>query len=305
MKRKTAFISSNGKNGKRHEKKLPPQSAWGHYNKRQSAKILRPSEPEVSFEKDPIIRVQNVTLAYDGHTVIKDLSFDIRRGDYLCIIGENGSGKSTLLSALLSLKRTSGGEILYNGLKKKEIGVLPQQNQIQSDFPALVEEVVLTGCLGRSSCGPFVTKKTRASAFAAMEKLGITSLAHRPYSELSGGQKQRVLLARAICSAEKLLILDEPVTGLDPKSTADIYSLVDHLNREQRMTVITVTHDIPAALKYATHILRLNRDSVFFGSVEDYKALGEADRYIVDKSESDESQAPFGDGGFRYIGGEG
>lgn len=305
MKRNMSFISSNGKNGKQHEKKLPPHSAWGHYNKRQSTKALRLSEPNVSLKKEPIIRVLNVTLAYDGHTVIKDLSFDLRHGDYLCIIGENGSGKSTLLSALLSLKRASGGEIVYNGLRKCEIGVLPQQNQIQSDFPALVEEVVLTGCLGRSSFGPFMTKKTRATAFAAMEKLGITSLAQRPYVELSGGQKQRVLLARAICSAEKLLILDEPVTGLDPKSTADIYSLVDHLNREQRMTVITVTHDIPAAMKYATHILRLNRDSIFFGSVEEYRALGETDQYIIDKSEVGENQTPFGDGGFRYTGGEG
>lgn len=298
-----SFISFKNKKNKLADKKLPPHSAWGHYTKKQGTRIGRSANADVDSAEAPLVTVSDVSLSYEGRNVIEGLSFDVCRGDYLCVIGENGSGKSTLMSAILGLKKVSGGKISMNGLSRGEIGVLPQQSQVQKDFPALVEEVVITGCLGRSTKGPFMTKDARKIAFASMEKLGITSIAKRPYRELSGGQQQRVMIARALCAAEKMLVLDEPVTGLDPKSTADIYSLISHLNRAEKMTIVMVTHDVASALRYSTHILRINKDSVFFGSTEEYKTLPEASAYLDREKDDSDADIPYGEGGFRYKGG--
>ena len=282
------------------EKKIPPTAAWTHYNKKQGAQdaVQKSSEPAM-----PLITLKNVTLSYENTNVIENLSLEILEGDYLCIIGENGSGKSTLMNAILGLKKQSAGKIELHHLKRQQIGVLPQQNPVSKDFPALVEEVVISGCLNRCSKGPFLSNNARKLAFENMEKVGITSLASRPYRDLSGGQQQRVALARALCAAEKMLVLDEPVSGLDAKSTADIYSLIYDLNRKDGMTVVTVTHDIPAALRYGTKVLRINKDSIFSGSVDEYKALPEVKPYL-DTLDGTDDEIPFGEGGFRYNGGE-
>ncbi len=292
------FFSFKMRGENRKERKLPPPSAWGHYRVRREKKA---AEKYKTNKRHTLISVRALSLGYGGKDVIKDLTFEVKDGDYLSIIGENGSGKSTLLSALLGLKAQSGGEIDLTDLKRSEIGVLPQQTEARSDFPVTVFEVVLTGCLDRSSKGPFITRKAREDAFASMEKLGITSLANASFGTLSGGQKQRVMLSRALCSAKRLLLLDEPVTGLDPKTMSDIYSLVSYLNREKGMTVICVTHDILSALKYSSHILRTGKEENFFGTVEEYLTLDEARRY-AEQNES-EADAPYGDGGFRYSGG--
>lgn len=213
---------------------------------------------------------QNLTVGYDGRTVLQGLNFEVNPGDYLCIVGENGSGKSTLMKTILGLQAPIGGRILTgDGLRKNEIGYLPQQTQAQKDFPASVREIVLSGCQGRCGRRPFYSKDEKQLAAEAMDKMQVTQLAGRCYRELSGGQQQRVLLARALCATRKMLLLDEPVSGLDPRVTAEMYGLIETLNREEGITVMMISHDISAALKYASHILHIG-DSVFFGTKADY-----------------------------------
>ncbi|MCH5208308.1 MAG: metal ABC transporter ATP-binding protein [Oscillospiraceae bacterium] len=224
-----------------------------------------------------LIKTENLCLSYENMTVIENLSFEINSGDYLCIIGENGSGKSTLVKALLSLKKPENGTIEFGeGLKKNEIGYLPQQTSAQKSFPASVSEVVISGCLNSRGFRPFFSSKERKTAAENIEKLGITELKNRSYRELSGGQQQRVLLARALCATKKLLLLDEPVTGLDPIITAEFYELISEINKEG-ITVIMVTHDISAALKYANRVLCMREDRHFFGSLEEFKNSDFAD----------------------------
>ena len=214
---------------------------------------------------------ENVTLGYEGKVVTENLNFTVNQGDYLCIVGENGSGKSTLIKALLQLKTPLQGIVSTgDGLNENEIGYLPQQTIVQKDFPASVKEIVLSGCLNRCGIRPFFNKEERSFATENMEKLGITNLANRCYRELSGGQQQRVLLARALCATRKMLLLDEPVAGLDPKVTQEMYDLIASLNRDDGITIIMVSHDICAAIKYATHVLHVGYKPLFFGTKEDY-----------------------------------
>ena len=213
---------------------------------------------------------EHVTMAYEGKNVIENLSFSIDKGDYLCILGENGSGKSTLVKGILGLKKPSGGKIEYgSGVKRTKIGYLPQQTPAQKDFPASVLEVVLSGCL--NSCGflPFYTKKQKIMAQKAMESLGISDLKAACYRNLSGGQQQRVLLSRALCAAEDMLLLDEPVTGLDPVAAKEMYAVIRMVNKKGT-SVIMISHDVVHAIKNATHILHLHEGGAFFGSTEAY-----------------------------------
>ena len=213
---------------------------------------------------------QNLCVGYDGRPVLQDLSFELLAGDYLCIVGENGSGKSTLMKTILGLQPPISGRILTgDGLRKNEIGYLPQQTVVQKDFPASVREIVLSGCLGRCGSRPFYNKEEKQLASDAMDKMQVTRLARRCYRELSGGQQQRVLLARALCATQKMLLLDEPVSGLDPKVTAEMYTLIEKLNREDGITVIMISHDVAAAVRYASNILHIG-DTVFFGTRADY-----------------------------------
>ena len=226
---------------------------------------------------------QNLCVGYDGKPVLQDLSFEIFAGDYLCIVGENGSGKSTLMKTILGLQSPINGRILAgDGLRKNEIGYLPQQTQIQKDFPASVREIVLSGCQGRCGIRPFYNKEEKQLAAAAMDKMQITQLARRCYRELSGGQQQRVLLARALCATRKILLLDEPVSGLDPKVTAEMYALIEKLNREDGITVIMISHDISAALKYASHILHIG-NTVFFGTKSEYLRSPQGQLFAAEK----------------------
>ncbi len=218
------------------------------------------------------IEVKDVALGYDGKNIVKNLNFKVEKGDYLCIVGENGSGKSTLIKALTGLKKPNDGFIITgDGFSLNEIGYLPQQTTVQKDFPASVREIVLSGCVARCGITPFYTKKEKALAEENMKKLDILNLANRCYRDLSGGQQQRVLLARALCATKKMLLLDEPVAGLDPLVTAEMYDLIDSLNKEDKITVIMVSHDIASAVKYASKILHLGRQPLFFGTAEDYK----------------------------------
>ena len=214
---------------------------------------------------------QNLCAGYDGRPVLQGLTFELLAGDYLCIVGENGSGKSTLMKTILGLQAPISGRILTgDGLRKNEIGYLPQQTVVQKDFPASVREIVLSGCQGRCGSRPFYNKEEKKLAVDAMEKMQITRLARRCYRELSGGQQQRVLLARALCAAGELLILDEPVTGLDPAAAQELYRTLEYLNKQEGIAIVAVTHDIRSALRYADHILHAGHGTYFFGTAADY-----------------------------------
>ena len=218
-----------------------------------------------------MIEVSNLTLGYENRVILQGLNFTVNAGDYLCIVGENGSGKSTLMKTLLGLQKPMDGSIAFgDGLRKNEIGYLPQQTAVQRDFPASVREIVLSGCQSRGGWWPFYTKAEKQLAQQNMERMGIGDYGRRCYRELSGGQQQRVLLARALCATQKILLLDEPTAGLDPKVTAEMYDLISALNREG-ITIIMISHDIAAAVCYADRILHIGK-RVFFGTKEDYRS---------------------------------
>lgn len=218
-----------------------------------------------------LIKCENISVAYEGQTVVHDLSFEVGQEDYLCIVGENGSGKSTLVKSLLGLKSPMKGRIvLGDGLMQNEIGYLPQQTDVQKDFPASVYEVVLSGRLNSRGMRPFYTLVDKEAARGNMELLGISDLEKQCFRDLSGGQKQRVLLARALCATKKLLLLDEPVTGLDPIVTQEFYQLIKQINKNAGIAVVMVSHDIESTMEYASHILHLQETALFFGTAEEY-----------------------------------
>lgn len=215
-----------------------------------------------------LIDVKNITMGYEGMPVLSNLSFTIEQGDYLCIVGENGSGKTTLMKGILGLNSPVKGSIVYNGVNKNQIGYLPQKKNIQKDFPASVMEVVLSGCVNRKG-HIYHNKADREVALKNLSMVKMENMKKRSFSQLSGGQQQRVLLARALCATEKLILLDEPVTGLDPLATVDMYSLIKEINK-LGITVIMVTHDINSAVRQASHILHISSNSNFFGTAHQY-----------------------------------
>ena len=228
---------------------------------------------------------RDLSLGYDGHAILTGLNFSVSAGDYLCIVGENGSGKSTLMKTILGLQKPLAGSIEWgDGLKNSEIGYLPQQTAVQKDFPATVWEIVLSGCQARAGRRPFYSRQDKALARENMEKMNVTQFARRCYRELSGGQQQRVLLARALCATQKLLLLDEPVTGLDPKVTLEMYQLIEKLNREDKVTVIMISHDIASAVRYASHILHIGHE-IFFGPKDAYLRSDLARPFLAAKEE--------------------
>lgn len=216
------------------------------------------------------LKCVSACLGYDGNIVSENISFTVNSGDYLCILGENGAGKSTLMKTLLGLIPVISGTLEFCGdITKKTIGYLPQQTPVQRDFPASVWEIVQSGCLSRCGMRPFYNKEEKQLTENAIERLGITNLKKRCYRELSGGQQQRVLLARALCATRKMLILDEPVTGLDPKASHEMYELIAELNKKENITILMISHDL-SAVRYASHILQIGKAEHFFGTREEY-----------------------------------
>lgn len=216
----------------------------------------------------------HLSVGYDSKAVLTDLNFEINEQDYLCIVGENGAGKSTLMKTILGLQKPVEGRIMVgDGLTQNEIGYLPQQKASQKDFPASVREIVLSGCQNQLGLRPFYNRKEKSYAEAILNKLQITDLAEQCYRELSGGQKQRVLLARALCATKKMLLLDEPVAGLDPKAAKEMYYLIQKINREENITVIMISHDIQIAVNYASHVMKIG-PNIFYGTSEEYRRGG-------------------------------
>ena len=215
-----------------------------------------------------MLDVKELCVSQGGMDILENVSFHVFKGEYISIVGENGSGKSTLIKAVLGQILKKSGTVTFSE-EVKRIGYLPQQNKI-SNFPASVMEVVLSGCLNRLNGRPFYSKEEKALANEYIERLGIEKLKNRNFLMLSGGERQRALLARAMCAGEDMLVLDEPVTGLDPLVTEDMYRIIGEFNKERKVTVLTVSHDIPAAVRYSEKILHLGKNVRFFGTSEEY-----------------------------------
>ncbi len=228
-----------------------------------------------------LIECKNLSASYENREVLKNVNFSVEENDYVCIVGENGTGKSTLVKCLLNLKAPSKGSIVYNKqIKKGRIGYLPQQSLIKKDFPASVSEVVLSGCLNSLGARLFYSKKHKERAEYFMHLMNICNLKKSSFQELSGGQKQRVLLARAMCAAEKLIVMDEPVTGLDPIVTEEFYEAVEKLNKEENVAVVMISHNVKEAVKHAKHILHLSESSQFYGTAEEYSLSETGKRFM-------------------------
>lgn len=219
------------------------------------------------------LECKNITIGYEKEIVVSDVSFSVEKGEYISIVGENGTGKSSILKGILGLIPVKSGEIEFEDrLLKSHIGYLSQQNPMQKEFPASVYEVVLSGCQNSKGISPFYSKKSKDTARKNIIRLGMEEYIKKSFADLSGGQKQRVLLARALCATERMILLDEPVTGLDPIAIRDMYTLIRKLNREFNITIIMVTHDIEKALEYSDRILHLSKEDYFFGNVEEYRS---------------------------------
>ena len=220
-----------------------------------------------------LIAMKDVTIAFEGTVAVDHVSFEVDPRDYLVVVGENGSGKSTLMRAMLGLVKPRGGHIAYgDGLVKNRIGYLPQQTAAQRDFPASVEEVVLSGCVSRLGGRFFFNRADRAKAERNMRLLDVERLRKKSYRTLSGGQQQRTLLARALCATDAMLLLDEPVTGLDPAAAAEFYDVIRDLNQKHGVAVVMVSHDLGGAMRDANKVLVMNRGMDFFGTIDEYRA---------------------------------
>ncbi len=232
----------------------------------------------------PIITCEHATLGYEGRAVISDLNFEIMPGDYVTIVGENGSGKSTLMKTMLGLMKPMSGSIRINCTKGSGcIGYLPQTSLTSMDFPATVKEVIMSGFLSKKGFHPFFTKKEKAEAITLLEKLNIADLKDLPFRNLSGGQKQRVMLARALAATHEVLMLDEPVTGLDAVATADLYASLKELNQKDKLTIIMVSHDMQQTILQSSKILHINKDDYFFGTTARYMVSEQAKMFFGDE----------------------
>lgn len=218
----------------------------------------------------PQLSCENLAIGYEGKTIARNINFNINEGDYLCILGENGSGKSTLMKTILGLEKQLSGSIkLGENITCREFGYLTQRSELQRDFPASVKEVVYSGLQSKSRFSPFYKKSDKMLAQSIMEKMNVLDFQNRCFRKLSGGQQQRVLLSRSLCAAKKILFLDEPMAGLDANVSVEFYSMIERLNREENLTIVMISHDIQASLKYASHILHVGND-VLFCTKEEY-----------------------------------
>lgn len=219
-----------------------------------------------------LMRCENVSFAYEGRNILENLSFSLKRGELLAIVGENGSGKTTLVKGILGLKKPSAGKILFHeDFQRSEIGYLAQSSNIQREFPAKAFEVVLSGRLNSLGFRAFYSKKDKSIALENMRKLNVEKLRNEAFSGLSGGQRQRVLLARALCATENMLILDEPEASLDPIVTKELMEIVRNIKDETDVSIVMVSHNLKNSVNIADKVLHLNGGDSFFGDVEDYK----------------------------------
>lgn len=241
------------------------------------------------------LRCENISVGYEDGIVVSDVSFELNRGDYVCIVGENGAGKSSLLKGILGLAKIQGGKLEYgDGMSRADVGYLPQQKDYQKNFPATVKEVVMSGFLNKMGLRPYYNRAEKAKAMEILSDFGMADYVRASFGSLSGGQKQRVLLARAMCATDKLLLLDEPTTGLDPVATEELYGLLKRLNREKKTTILMVSHDLNKAVSDAGLILHVNKRSGcgYFGPADKYLDSEAARHFLgLDYKNSEETDS--------------
>ena len=241
------------------------------------------------------LRCENISVGYEDGIVVSDVSFELNRGDYVCIVGENGAGKSSLLKGILGLAKIQGGKLEYgDGMSRADVGYLPQQKDDQKNFPATVKEVVMSGFLNKMGLRPYYNRAEKAKAMEILSDFGMADYVRASFGSLSGGQKQRVLLARAMCATDKLLLLDEPTTGLDPVATEELYELLKRLNREKKTTILMVSHDLNKAVSDAGLILHVNKRSGcgYFGPADKYLDSEAARHFLgLDYKNSEETDS--------------
>lgn len=241
------------------------------------------------------LRCENISVGYEDGIVVSDVSFELNRGDYVCIVGENGAGKSSLLKGILGLAKIQGGKLEYgDGMSRADVGYLPQQKDYQKNFPATVKEVVMSGFLNKMGLRPYYNRAEKARAMEILSDFGMADYVRASFGSLSGGQKQRVLLARAMCATDKLLLLDEPTTGLDPVATEELYELLKRLNREKKTTILMVSHDLNKAVSDAGLILHVNKRSGcgYFGPADKYLDSEAARHFLgLDYKKSEETDS--------------
>lgn len=241
------------------------------------------------------LRCENISVGYEDGIVVSDVSFELNRGDYVCIVGENGAGKSSLLKGILGLAKIQGGKLEYgDGMSRADVGYLPQQKDYQKNFPATVKEVVMSGFLNKMGLRPYYNRAEKGKAMEILSDFGMADYVRASFGSLSGGQKQRVLLARAMCATDKLLLLDEPTTGLDPVATEELYELLKRLNREKKTTILMVSHDLNKAVSDAGLILHVNKRSGcgYFGPADKYLDSEAARHFLgLDYKNSEETDS--------------
>lgn len=231
-----------------------------------------------------LIECKNLSIGYNEKAICKDISFTVEKGDYVCIIGENGCGKSTLLKTILGLNKSISGKIKFdNNFNKNQIGYLPQQSEMQRDFPAVVKEIVMSGFINKMGFRPFYNKSEKEKGLKLMTQLNIIDYKNKSYKDLSGGQQQKVLLARALCATDELLVLDEPTNGLDMRSIKAFYDIIYRLNQENGITILMVTHNLDKVIDRATKIIYLKNTQVFMGNKEEFLASEYGKNYAGSK----------------------
>ena len=216
-----------------------------------------------------LIQIKDVTTAYNGHIAIKNVTFNIKKGDYICLIGENGSGKSTLIKTIVGLNKKDSGEIIKS-IDADKISYLAQNNMTDLNFPATAKEIIMTGVQKHRKL-PFYNKEDYNSFEEMCNLLGIKEFVNKQIGQLSGGQRQRIMLARALIRNPELLILDEPCSGLDVNITKEFYEILNKLNKEKGLTIIMATHDLDEVENDDARVICIATTIKFDGNINDWK----------------------------------
>lgn len=229
-----------------------------------------------------ILSVKDLNFNYGKIKILKDINFELDKGDYLGIIGANGSGKTTLIKVLLGLLQPSSGTVVYhqNILEDNALGYVPQKTfGDHQNFPATVKEIVRTGLLANKGFLKQYNDEDNKKVVEILNRLNLCDLKNRKINKLSGGQQQRVLLARSLVSNPRVLILDEPTSALDPEVREDFYQLLETVNKSG-VTIILISHDLQSIEPYLNKVLLLDRKILFFGNPKDFNKTVSAKSYL-------------------------